>query len=130
MAVYLDHNATTPLHEKVFEAMAPYLKDSLGNASSLHRFGRSQRDAVETAREQIAQLLGAQADQVVFTSGGTEANNLIIKGLSSADINNYMAISAIEHMSVLEPAEWQEKQGVQLDKIKVTGQGLVQKDYL
>lgn len=104
MAVYLDHNATTPLHEKAFEAMRPYMGVVGGNPSSLHRFGRLQRDAIEHAREQVAALVDARPEQVVFTSGGTEANNLLLKGLSAEDSVRRIAISAIEHVSILEPA--------------------------
>ncbi len=103
MAVYLDHNATTPLHPSVLEAMQPYMGAIAGNPSSLHRFGRLQRDAVELAREQVARLVGARSDQVVFTSGGTEANNLLIKGLCANNNIGHIAVSAIEHMSLLEP---------------------------
>ena len=80
MAVYLDNNATTALDEKVLEAMLPYMGQITGNPSSLHRFGRLQKDAIEQARESVAELLGARAEQVIFTSGGTESNNLLLKG--------------------------------------------------
>jgi len=104
MAVYLDHNASTPLHEDVLQAMLPVMQAMVGNPSSLHRFGRLQRDTIERAREQVAHLVKAHPDQVIFTSGGTEANNLLVKGMAaSADINR-IAISMVEHMSMLEPA--------------------------
>ena len=114
MAVYLDNNATTALDEKVLEAMLPYMGQITGNPSSLHRFGRLQKDAIEQARESVAQLLGARADQVIFTSGGTESNNLLLNGFSrqaciqgraEKNIRGRVAISAIEHMSLLEPAQ-------------------------
>ncbi len=125
MAVYFDHNATTPLHEKVFEAMQPYMGSVCGNPSSLHRFGRLQRDAIEQAREQVAALVGAQPSQVIFTSGGTEANNLMLKGLCiDADVKR-IAVSAIEHMSLLEPAAMVAGSGCAVDKIAVNDQGLV-----
>jgi len=82
MAVYLDNNATTALDEAVLEAMLPYMGQVTGNPSSVHRFGRLQKDAIEQARESVAQLAGARAEQVVFTSGGTESNNLILNGFS------------------------------------------------
>ena len=111
MAVYLDNNATTALDEKVLEAMLPYMGQITGNPSSLHRFGRLQKDAIEQARESVAQLLGARAEQVIFTSGGTESNNLLLNGFSQCNqgrveknIRGRVAISAIEHMSLLEPA--------------------------
>lgn len=104
MAVYLDHNASTPLHEDVLKAMLPVMQTMTGNPSSLHRFGRLQKDTIERARQQVADLVSANPDQVVFTSGGTEANNLLVKGMAaSADINR-MAISSVEHMAMLEPA--------------------------
>jgi cysteine desulfurase len=127
VAVYLDYNATTPLHEKVFEAMQPYMGSVSGNPSSLHRFGRLQRDAIEHAREQVAALVDARAEQVVFTSGGTEANNLLIKGLCTEERVKRIAVSAIEHMSMLEPAE---NSACEVDLIAVDGEGLVTSDSL
>lgn len=130
MAVYFDHNATTPLHEKVLEAMQPYMGAVCGNPSSLHRFGRLQRDAIEQAREQIARLMGAQSSQVIFTSGGTEANNLMLKGLCIDTEVKRIAISSIEHMSMLEPAETITESACTVDKIAVNEQGLVSTDLL
>jgi len=108
MAVYLDNNATTALDEKVLQAMLPYMGQVTGNPSSVHRFGRLQKDAIEQARESVAELLGARAEQVIFTSGGTESNNLLLNGFSRQAKNSAsgrVAISAIEHMSLLEPAQ-------------------------
>lgn len=114
MAVYLDNNATTALDEKVLQAMLPYMGQVTGNPSSVHRFGRLQKDAIEQARESVAQLLGARAEQVVFTSGGTESNNLLLNGFcqqnsvqgrAEKNRRERIAISAIEHMSLLEPAQ-------------------------
>jgi cysteine desulfurase len=114
MAVYLDNNATTALDEKVLQAMLPYMGQITGNPSSVHRFGRLQKDAIEQARESVAQLLGARAEQVVFTSGGTESNNLLLNGFcqqnsaqgrAEKNRRERIAISAIEHMSLLEPAQ-------------------------
>ena len=104
MSVYLDHNATTPLDQRVLQAMMPFLQGPGGNASSLHRFGRMQRDAIEMARHQVAQLAGARAEQVIFTSGGTEANNLVIQGLLGQPGPALLAVGATEHHSILEPA--------------------------
>ncbi len=108
MAVYLDNNATTALDERVLAAMLPYMGQVTGNPSSVHRFGRLQKDAIEQARESVAQLAGARAEQVIFTSGGTESNNLLLNGfsrqLSKQGDDCRIAISAIEHMSLLEPA--------------------------
>ena len=109
MAVYLDNNATTALDEEVLQAMLPYMGQVTGNPSSVHRFGRLQKDAIEQARESVAQLVGARAEQVVFTSGGTESNNLLLNGFSQRlavqKTCGRIALSAIEHMSLLEPAQ-------------------------
>lgn len=105
MAVYLDNNATTALDEKVLEAMLPYMGQVTGNPSSVHRFGRLQKDAIEQARESVARLAGARAEQVIFTSGGTESNNLLLNGFDRQNKGSRIAVSAIEHMSLLEPAQ-------------------------
>ena len=105
MAVYLDNNATTALDERVLQVMLPYMGQVTGNPSSVHRFGRLQRDAIEQARESVARLVGGRAEQVIFTSGGTEANNLLINGFYQQNRDSRIAVSAIEHMSVLEPAQ-------------------------
>lgn len=104
MAIYLDHNASTPLHDDVLQTMLPLMQSMVGNPSSLHRFGRLQKDAIERAREQVAALVDAHPDQVIFTSSGTEANNLLIKGMAAAPQVNRMAVSSVEHMSMLQPA--------------------------
>ena len=104
MPVYLDHNATTPLDPRALEAMLPYLTAHHGNPSSTHRFGRVARAAIDRAREQVAALINAHPSQVVFTSGGTEANNLAIKGVAAAGGTGRVAIGATEHPSVAEPA--------------------------
>jgi len=109
VAVYLDNNATTALDESVLEAMLPYMGQMMGNPSSVHRFGRLQKDAIENARESVAQLAGARAEQVIFTSGGTESNNLLLNGfsrkLTEQNAQARIAVSAIEHMSLMEPAQ-------------------------
>ena len=128
MAVYLDNNATTALDEKVLEAMLPYMGQVTGNPSSVHRFGRLQKDAIEQARESVAQLVGARAEQVIFTSGGTESNNLLLNGFSKKSFNSNIsgdtriAKSAIEHMSLLEPAQ---HLPLEVDKIAVDDNGLI-----
>src|SRR5436305_7313528 len=101
--IYLDHNATTPLAEPVLEAMLPFLREQYGNASSRHDLGTIARRAVEQAREQVAAAVGVQPVQVIFTSGGTEANNLFVKGASARLKPSQIAISAIEHPCVTEP---------------------------
>lgn len=122
MAVYLDNNATTALDEVVLEAMLPYMGKVTGNPSSVHRFGRMQRDAIEQAREMVAQLVGARAEQVIFTSGGTESNNLIINGFNRPEKNSRIAVSAIEHMSLLEPAQ---QLGDNVDVVPVDENGVL-----
>jgi len=103
MAVYLDHNASTPMLPEVLDAMLPFLQSTAGNASSLHQGGRFLRSAIETARAQVAQLINANPEQVVFTSGGTEANNLAIKGMLAICSSSSLITTPIEHASVLQP---------------------------
>ena len=102
--VYLDHNATTPLDEQVLAAMLPYLREQYGNASSRHEYGRAARRAIDEARQRVACAAGAHPTEVVFTSGGSEANNLFIKGAAASLVPGIVAISAIEHPCVREPA--------------------------
>ncbi len=113
--VYLDHAATTPLDPEVFEVMKPYLLEEYGNASSVHQMGRRARVAMEEARERVAECLGAESSEIVFTSGGTEADNLALKGaLAAASTNGRTAglvTSAAEHKAVLEPAQRMAKEG-------------------
>jgi cysteine desulfurase len=103
MPAYLDHNASTHLDPRVLDAMLPYLSGPYGNASSLHRFGRAARDAVERARVQVAALVGAQPGEVVWTSGGTESNNLAIKGVAAL-AQGRVLYGATEHPAVMEAA--------------------------
>jgi cysteine desulfurase len=122
--IYLDNNATTALMPEVLEAMAPYLTGTSGNASSLHQEGRRARKAIETAREQIAELLHAKPAQVIFTSGGTEANNLAIFGLAGQDPAR-VATSTIEHPSIQACFELLKNRGFHVDKVPVDRLGLV-----
>lgn len=123
--VYLDHNATTPLDERVLEAMLPYLRQRYGNPSSLYQLGREARAALERAREQVAHLVGAHPSQVIFTSGGTEANNTALKGVVPHHGGARIAVSAVEHASVHGPAMSLARTGLQVDTIAVDEQGLV-----
>ena len=125
MPVYLDHNATTPLNPEVVEVMMPYMSGLYGNPSSVHRYGRLTRDALEQARMQVASLVGAQAKEIIFTSGGTEANNLAITGVLANRKKSRFAISAIEHASLMAPSRLMVEQGWQLDMIPVDAQGIV-----
>ena len=124
MAIYLDHNASTPLHDDVLQTMLPLMQTMVGNPSSLHRFGRLQKDAIERAREQVASLVDAHPDQVIFTSSGTEANNLLIKGIAAAPQVNRVAVSSVEHMSMLQPAA-ELGDACAVDLIEVDDQGRV-----
>jgi cysteine desulfurase len=126
--VYLDHNATTPLDERVLDAMLPYMKAQYGNASSRHELGTVARKAVNAAREQVAALVRVQPSQVVFTSGGTEANNLFVKGAAGYLKPTQVAISAIEHPCVAKPAQELARQGWKLRKLAVTPQGQIDLD--
>src|SRR2546423_8410629 len=100
--VYLDHSATTPADRRVVEAMLPYLTEKFGNASSVHLFGQEARAAVDRARREVAALIGARPNEIVFVSGGTEANNLAIRGLCEATESHgrHLITSEIEHSSV------------------------------
>ena len=125
MPVYLDHNATTPMDPQVLEAMLPYLGEHFGNPSSVHRFGRAARAAVERARAQVAQLVQAHPSQVIFTSGGTEANNLAIKGAAALCAPGLIAVGATEHPSVAEAAGALRRQGWRVATIPVDTQGRI-----
>ena len=130
MAIYLDHNATTALDERVLEAMLPYLHDACGNPSSVHQAGRRARAALDTAREQVASLVAAHPSQVVFTSGGTEANNLALKGVAARRAPGLLAVSAAEHPSVREPARALERQGWELEMLALDASGRLDVDFL
>ena len=123
--VYLDHNASTPPDPAVLEAMLPYLSGRFGNASSRHEYGRAARRAIDEARDQVAAAVGAHASEVVFTSGGSEANNLFIKGAAVCLKPGLLAVSAIEHPCVIKPAEQLCKRGWTLEKLTVDANGRV-----
>jgi cysteine desulfurase len=117
--VYFDHNATTPLDPRVLEGMLPYLSVQYGNASSRHEYGRAARRAIDEARQRVAFAVGAHPTEVVFTSGGSEANNLFIKGAAACLAPGTVAISAIEHPCVREPAKALQRAGWRLREIAV-----------
>ena len=123
--VYLDHNATSPLDPAVREAMLPYLGARFGNASSRHEYGRHARAAIDAARGQVAAAVGAHPTEVIFTSGGSEANNLFIKGAAAMRKPGRVAVSAIEHPCVREAARRLARQGWGVDEIAVDSQGVV-----
>ena len=126
--VYLDNAATTPVDEKVLKVMLPYFSEKFGNASSLHYPGEEARRAVEESREIIANAIGAKYKEIIFTSGGTESNNLAIKGLFfhfNKEGKNHIIISKIEHDCVLNACKWLEKQGADVTYLDVDKEGFV-----
>ena len=128
--VYLDNTASAPLLPEVREAMMPYLGDIFGNPSSLHNWGDGAREAMEAARDQVAQLIGAKTDEMIFTGSGTESNNLAIKGLALAQQNKgkHVVVSAIEHFSVLHSARTLAKWGFEVSEVPVDKYGAVDPD--
>jgi len=123
--VYLDHNATTAIDKKVLEVMMPYLEMQQGNPTSQHSFGRHARTAIEEAREQVALAIHAHPSEVIFTSGGTEANNMIVHGVALKNPQSTLVRSNIEHPCVARPMEALTHQGWQQDLLKVNHDGVV-----
>src|SRR5258708_17706988 len=122
-ATYLDYNATTPIDPAVVDAMLPYLREHFGNPSSSHQFGKTAHEAVERARQQVADLLGAQPDEIVFTGGGSEANNHALKGAVFAQLGGifgrwlkeaHVMTSAVEHPATLQPCEFLKRLGCRI----------------
>ncbi|HDD40050.1 MAG TPA: aminotransferase class V-fold PLP-dependent enzyme, partial [Nitrososphaeria archaeon] len=111
--VYMDYASTTPVDPKVIKAMLPYFDKKFGNTMSPHEWGMEARETLETAREEIASLLGAAPNEIIFTSSATESNNLAIKGVAFAnkERGKHIITSKIEHLSVLEPCRWLERNG-------------------
>lgn len=129
--IYMDNAATTVIDGAVVEAMHPYLEERYGNPETPYQLGREAKDAIEKAREQIANLAGCNSREIFFTSGGTEANNWAIKGFDYKD-RKKLIVSAIEHKSVLEPAKWLLKRGIisELIELPVDGTGMISVDAL
>lgn len=127
-AVYLDHAATTPTRPEVVEAMLPYLKEHFGNPSSIHRFGRQNRAAIDEARQTIADSIGADPNEIVFTSGGTESDNTAIIGIAEAnrDKGRHIITSSIEHHAVLHTCSYLEKQGFEVTYLPVDQTGTIE----
>jgi cysteine desulfurase len=122
--IYLDHNATTPILPEVVDAMLPYFREHCGNPSSGHVYGRRAHDAVATARVQVAELLGCDDDEIIFTSGGTEANNLAIRGVvEAASERRHVVTTVIEHPATERPCAWLEQHGMRLTRIGVDVDG-------
>ncbi len=131
--VYLDNNATTRMREDVLEAMLPYCQEIYGNASSVHQFGRSARKAIDDARERVRGLIGSsRPDEIIFTSGGTEADNLAIQGVAQAlkSKGDHIITSKIEHHAVLNPCNFLEKQGLKVTYVGADEYGVVKLDEL
>lgn len=120
---YLDHNATTPLDPAVLAAMLPWLKSQFGNASSRHEYGRAARRAIDEARQQVAAAVNAHPTEVVFTSGGSEANNLFLKGAAASCKPGLLAVSAIEHPCIAKPVAQLARSGWQLRTVAVDAAG-------
>ena len=133
--IYLDHNATTPVHPEVLEAMLPFMVDQFGNGSSIHTYGREARSAIDDAREQVAALINAKSpSEIVFTSTGTEADNYAIKGIAelqqSRNGGNHIITSSIEHHAVLHTCQYLEKHGFEVTYLPVDRYGRIQLDDL
>ena len=133
--IYLDHNATTPVHPEVLEAMLPFMVDQFGNGSSIHTYGREARNAIDDAREQVAALINAKSpSEIVFTSTGTEADNYAIKGIAelqqSRNGGNHIITSSIEHHAVLHSCQYLEKRGFEVTYLPVDRYGRIQLDDL
>lgn len=125
--VYLDHGATTPVHPEVVKAMLPYLSAQFGNPSSLHEWGREAKAAMEDARSRVAKLIGADSEEIFFTSGGTESDNLAIFGVANSlrKRGNHLITSAVEHHAVLDSVKYLGEHGFDVTWIPVDGYGLV-----
>ncbi len=127
--IYLDYNATTPIAPSVQEAMQPFFSEHYGNPSSSHALGRACQEAIEDARSQVAHLMGAEADEIVFTACGTESNNLALKGVMMRDAPNadgHLIISSIEHPAIMQPAKFLERLGYDLTIVNCNRHGVVE----
>ncbi|UWE02932.1 cysteine desulfurase family protein [Laceyella sacchari] len=133
MAIYLDHAATTPIHPLVKEAMLPYLEEAFGNPSSMHQYGRDVRVAIDQARDQVARALGADAGQLVFTSGGTEADNMALLGVAAAYAETgkkHLITTQIEHHAVLDACRYLERIGFEVTYLPVDHTGMIDLEQL
>jgi len=128
MAIYLDHNATSPMHPEVADAMMPFLQNPTGNPSSLHSYGRMARSAIESARAEVANLLSCSSEAITFTSGGTEANNMLLKGYVDPGSERAIVSSEIEHPSILEPLRQLQDDGQNVIRLKSDQDGQVDLD--
>jgi cysteine desulfurase len=130
--IYLDYNATTPIDPAVAEAMQPYISLHYGNPSSTHAYGRATRNAVEWARSQVAELLGCRSEEVVFTGGGSESNNMVLKGVACTyrQRGAHLITSAVEHPAIINPCRFLEQQGIRVTYLPVDRTGMVDVDDL
>lgn len=130
--IYLDHAATTPTNKNVAEAMLTYMTDKFGNPSSVHSFGRETRKEVAVAREKLAALIGAEANEIFFTSGGSESDNFALKGIAFANQKkgNHIITTQIEHHAILHTCQWLEKHGFEVTYLPVDEYGMIQLDDL
>ena len=126
--IYMDHSATTPVAPEVLEAMLPYFSEKFGNASSLHSFGLEAKEALEESREKVAGLLGAKPEEIIFTAGGTESDNLALKGIARKNQKSgkHIITTRVEHPAILECCRKLEKEGFEVTYLPVTNEGLVE----
>jgi cysteine desulfurase len=126
--IYMDHSATTPVAPEVLEAMLPYFSEKFGNASSLHSFGLEAKEALEKSREKVAGLLGAKPEEIIFTAGGTESDNLALKGIARKNQKSgkHIITTRVEHPAILECCRKLEKEGFEVTYLPVTNEGLVE----
>jgi len=123
--IYMDHAATTPVDPRVVKAMAPYFSEKYGNPSSLYSGAQEAKMALEEARGKVAALINARPEEIIFTSGGTESNNLALKGTALAKRKGHIITSAIEHHAILHPLKWLEKQGFKVTYLPVDKNGIL-----
>ncbi len=125
--IYLDYGATTPVDPRVIKAMLPFFNEKFGNTMSLHSFGQEAKLVLEKSREQVADLIKAKANEIIFTSSATESNNLVLKGIafSNREKGNHIIISPIEHPCIMETAKWLEKNGFEISRLSIDKYGLV-----
>lgn len=131
--IYMDHHATTPVDPRVLDSMLPYFSEICGNAASIdHEYGREANQAVQVAREQISHLIKAQPDEIIFTSGATEANNLAILGVAEqySDLGDHIITCVTEHKAVLDPCDYLERKGWTITRVPVDGQGLIDPEII
>ncbi|MCD6414548.1 MAG: cysteine desulfurase [Candidatus Diapherotrites archaeon] len=132
MKIYMDHAATTPVDPKVIDAMKPFFSEKYGNASSLHQWGREAKEALEESRAKVAKFLGVKPSEIVFTSGGTESNNMVLKGTAFYALKKgkHIITTAIEHPSVISTANWLKSQGFDVTFLPVDKEGFVSAEEL